>query len=153
MIWLKENIAAFGGDPDQMVLWGQSAGSISVDYYNFAYPSDPIVKGLVMDSGTAQTSIATTDTAQSNFTFVAENVGCEGYGDDDAGRLTCMRKVDGNKIEDFVARYQEMALSPAIAFTPVIDEKVVFSNYTERALGGYQAEIVSTRASSQSTMS
>ena len=28
--WLRENVAAFGGDPDRMVIWGQSAGSVAV---------------------------------------------------------------------------------------------------------------------------
>lgn len=141
--WTKQNIAAFGGNPDQMILWGQSAGSISVDFYNFAYPDDPIVKGFSMDSGTAQTNTKSADTAQSNFTFVAERVGCSGFGDDSAGRLSCMRKVDGNKIEDFLATYAKSAQTPAISFDPVIDGKVVFANYTERALQGKQADVVS----------
>lgn len=142
--WTKQNIAAFGGNPDQMILWGQSAGSISVDYYNFAYPGDPIVKGFSMDSGTAQTNTRSADTMQQNFTFVADHVGCSGFGDDSAGRLSCMRKVDGNKIEDFLATYAESAQTPAISFDPVIDGKVVFANYTERALQGKQADVVSS---------
>lgn len=146
--WTKNNIAAFGGDPDQMILWGQSAGSISVDYYNFAYPDDPIVKGFSMDSGTAQTNTKSADISQSNFTFVAQNLGCGGYGDDSAGRLSCMRKVDGKKIEDFLANYAESAQTPAIGFDPVVDGKVVFANYTERALQGKQADVVSGQVGS-----
>jgi len=131
-----------------MILWGQSAGSISVDYYNFAYPDDPIVKGFSMDSGTAQTNTKSADVAQSNFTLVAENFGCSGFGDDSAGRLSCMRKVDGNKIEDYLAAYAQSARTPALAFDPVVDGKVVFANYTERALQGKQANVVSVSDSS-----
>jgi acetylcholinesterase len=41
--WTRDNIANFGGDPDRITLWGQSAGAIAADHYNFAYPEDPIV--------------------------------------------------------------------------------------------------------------
>ena len=141
--WTRDNIAAFGGDPSRIVIWGQSAGSISVDYYSFTYPEDPIAAGMSLDSGTSLSALTSADTAQSNFTFVAENVGCGGFDDDASGRLSCMRGVDADKINDFIATYAKSAQQPAIGFRPVVDDKVVFSNYSERMLQGKQAKIVS----------
>lgn len=125
-----------------MVLWGQSAGSISVDYYNFAHAADPIVEGLIMDSGTAQSPIAVSNTDHSNFTFVAEHVGCSGLATKPAQQLECMRGVSATVIEDFVATYAESAVTPALSFSPIVDEVDVFSNYTQRGLDGLQAQIV-----------
>lgn len=127
-----------------MVIWGQSAGSISVDYYNYAHYSDPLVTGLIMDSGTAFSGLTTSDTAQSNFTFIAENVGCEGLDGDGAQQLACMRGVSADKIEGFLASYQASGATPAVQFRPVPDDKIVFSNYTDRALAGKQAQVVSS---------
>jgi carboxylesterase type B len=145
--WAKDNIASFGGDPDRMVIWGQSAGSISVDYYSFNYPEDPIASGMSLDSGTVFSDITSTDKAQTNFTFVAENVGCGGFTNDSSSLVKCMRGVDGVKINDFIAEYTKSAQQPPISFGPVVDEKTVFSNYTERMLEGKQARIVSVDTS------
>lgn len=143
--WAKNNIAAFGGDPDRIIIWGQSAGSISVDYYSFTYADDPIAVGMSLDSGTSLTSLTVDDPEFLNFTLVADNVGCDGFDGDSTGLLDCMRGVDAAKINDFIARYSESGQSPGLAFGPIVDEKVVFSDYAERMLQGKQAKIVSAQ--------
>lgn len=143
--WAKKNIAAFGGDPDRIVIWGQSAGSISVDYYSFTYADDPIAVGMSLDSGTSLTSLTVDDPESLNFTLVADNVGCDGFNGDSSGLLDCMRSVDAAKINGFIAKYSESGQSPGLAFGPIVDEKVVFSNYAERMLQGKQAKIVSAQ--------
>lgn len=45
ILWVHENIAAFGGDPNRITIFGQSAGSALASIYTFANPTDTIVKG------------------------------------------------------------------------------------------------------------
>lgn len=123
-----------------MTLWGQSAGAESVDFYNYAYPTDPIVQNLIMDSGNALLPGRSYDSSHSNFTFVASKVGCGGL--NAQAELSCMRKVSASKLENFLMQYQDAGTLPAISFVPTPDGKTIFSNYTQRALDGQFADIV-----------
>ncbi|KAK8138851.1 hypothetical protein PG984_002231 [Apiospora sp. TS-2023a] len=134
--WIRDNIKSFGGDPKRMVIWGQSAGSVAVDYYNFAYADDPIVGGFILNSGTAHLNqLMSNDVVYSNFSFVAEGLGC-GNQPNAASELACMKKVPAEKLENFVATYEDSGDSPSITFAPMVDEKLVFGNYTDRAARG-----------------
>ena len=139
--WLKQNIQAFGGDPSRMTLWGQSAGAASVDAYNYAYYTDPIVDSLIMDSGTALIPIRSSDVSQSNFSFVASQVGCPGLSSQPEAQLSCMRQVPAATIETFLQQYGDNGTSPGVSFVPIADDNIIFSNYTDRAVQGKLAKI------------
>jgi para-nitrobenzyl esterase len=49
--WIHENIAKFGGDPDKVVIMGQSAGAGSVIEQTFSPLSKGLFRGAVMSSG------------------------------------------------------------------------------------------------------
>ena len=119
--WIKQNIASFGGDPARIPMWGKSAGDISTDYHNFAFPQDPIVTSFFAQSGSVFLNIGSSDTAQSNFTFVAQHFGCSSSNATE--RLTCMRNISSVDIENFIGRYGDNGTMPSLNFGPVADEK------------------------------
>lgn len=49
--WIHDNAQAFGGNPDRIVIFGHSAGGASVDLYNYAWVSEPIIAGSISMSG------------------------------------------------------------------------------------------------------
>ncbi|KAI9711229.1 MAG: hypothetical protein M1820_002216 [Bogoriella megaspora] len=131
--WVRSNIANFGGDTSRITIWGQSAGAESVDYYNFAYPDDPIIAGLILDSGNALLPAGNPTPSTQSFSIVASHFSCNGT---DEAQLSCLKKVPQADIEAFLKSYGDARTSPGLSFNQVVDNRTKFANYTARALAG-----------------
>ncbi|KAG5869049.1 hypothetical protein JTB14_031680 [Gonioctena quinquepunctata] len=62
--WIKENIARFGGDPDKITLFGQSAGATSIAYLLQTNATRGLFNGVIMQSGNSLCQWALTRNAQ-----------------------------------------------------------------------------------------
>ncbi|MFM9035630.1 MAG: carboxylesterase/lipase family protein [Mycobacterium sp.] len=52
--WVRDNVAAFGGDPDRVTIAGESAGAISVCDHMVAPESTGLFRAAIMQSGPCQ---------------------------------------------------------------------------------------------------
>ncbi|KAH6868970.1 lipase [Thelonectria olida] len=95
--WIQENIAAFGGDPGRVVLWGESAGAQSITYHMLSYDGrdDGLFHGAILESG-GPTGCPVKDLSYWTVPFenLTRSVGCYSAQD----RLSCLRDVDGDKL-------------------------------------------------------
>jgi len=53
LIWVRDNIASFGGSPHHVTLFGESAGSMSVNFHLVSHQSRGLFHSAILQSGTA----------------------------------------------------------------------------------------------------
>ncbi|KAG9678826.1 cholinesterase, partial [Aureobasidium melanogenum] len=93
--WVRDNIAGFGGDPHRITLFGQSAGGGAIDFYAYAWKKDPIVAGLVSQSGTALSFAISSPNMSAKYWYTAASyLGCGNSGT----VMSCMRSKNFTSI-------------------------------------------------------
>lgn len=133
--WVRDNIAAFGGDPDAITIMGQSAGAMSVQQHCLS----PITKGLfrsaVLSSGGGVHKILSASPAEKMYDFWHSVMKLCGAED-----LEAFRKVEVPKLFEAWKLTEKSLKKPMSAF-PCIDGEFVVGTGSELFAAGKQHDI------------
>ncbi|PHH90460.1 hypothetical protein CDD83_3592 [Cordyceps sp. RAO-2017] len=106
--WVRRNIHAFGGNPDRITLFGESAGAGSVEVLVTNPPLPVPFIGAIMQSGQGSIALPSTDSARS-WKKLVKATGC-----DASAALDCIRALPAEKLADHIERQR-------LSFLPIYD--------------------------------
>jgi len=126
--WVYENIEAFGGDPENITIFGQSAGAVSVQTLISAKLTGNMIKKAIMQSGGGYQSPITRNTNLED----AKKIGEEFLNFANIKSLNELREISAEEllamVESYYSHRRETG-KEAHLFFPIIDGYVLENEY------------------------
>ncbi|XP_077045502.1 bile salt-activated lipase-like isoform X2 [Agelaius phoeniceus] len=120
--WVKRNIKAFGGDPDNITIFGESAGAASVSLQTLSPKNKGLFKRAISQSGVGLCSWAIQRDPLVWAKKLGEKVGCST--DNTTVLANCLRISDPKALTlayHLQLTHLPMPLVHTLAFSPVVD--------------------------------
>lgn len=121
LLWVRDHIAAFGGNPDNVTIAGQSAGAHSVSLHLVSPGSAGLFHRAIMQSGYASFQWRTAAEAQAQGNEFAAALACTNA--DTSLLLACLRSK--NRDEVLLARppalFEQISETGRTQWTPIVD--------------------------------
>ncbi|MFI5395567.1 MAG: carboxylesterase/lipase family protein [Candidatus Binatia bacterium] len=106
--WVRDNIAAFGGDPGNVTIFGESAGGLSVGAHLASRLSAGLFQRAIIESGLCTVPFSALAAAEVQGDLFTSKLGCDSAGD----VLACLRSKSQPDVMN------ALPPDPAFAFTP-----------------------------------
>ena len=121
LVWIQNNIAAFGGDPGRVTLVGQSAGAMSAMLHMVAPPSKSLFHRVVALSGTPSNVLLKQSRHPEVFgRALAEKFGCNKDADNMA-RLKKLQEAKATEILKNGLMFKDWDNTTPLPWVPVDD--------------------------------
>uniref|UniRef100_A0A1Y1MMB3 Carboxylic ester hydrolase n=2 Tax=Photinus pyralis TaxID=7054 RepID=A0A1Y1MMB3_PHOPY len=117
--WVKDNIKCFGGNPNKITVFGQSAGGASAHFLTLSPLSRDLVSGAILQSGTAFAPWAITLKPLVNAQRLASYLNCPSTSSE--AIVECLSTKDSSDIVEQDKRFWEYSYDPMIPFKPVVE--------------------------------
>ncbi|XP_062595093.1 carboxylesterase 5A-like [Saccostrea cucullata] len=121
--WVKENIFSFGGDPDSITIFGESAGGMSTSLLSLIPSNRGLFHRVISQSGTSNSPALMVENSYFMSELVGTTAGCTSSSNNKEFFLNCMKNLPAEIIqgtfEKIMSSHTE--LSMALGFGPVVD--------------------------------
>lgn len=146
--WVRENIAAFGGNPHEVTIFGESAGGMSVNFLLTSPRARGLFERAMIESGGGRNTILPPPpldhsgpggqpSAEQDAIAFAQSMGIQGDG---AVALAALRKLPADKIVDGI-NMASMGRQRKIYSGPLIDGKLMVQTPEESFKEGGEAKV------------
>ena len=114
--WIRKNIDVFGGNPNQVTIFGESAGAMSVSHHILSPLSKNLFKNAILQSGATYIVTMTKTEAINNAKKYSQEVGCK----DESDWIKCLKQIDAKTANSYNFNFYNFF--GTLSFLPVVGE-------------------------------